>query len=129
MLCWDKALDAFESVLPSAADQDVMPQSAASDQPHAVKAASKKKQKGGKKAAAKDAKGPRAAAGSTAQFANSEEGATVEFFVAVPDDQQEEDLEESGEGSLHYPLAHVCQCIEGARRRLSLCLCSALTSA
>ncbi len=66
------------------------------EQPHASKAASKKKQKGGKKAASKGAKGPRAASGSTAQAEHSDDGPIVEFFVATPEDAQQEDLEPQG---------------------------------
>ena len=66
------------------------------EQPHASKAASKKKQKGGKKAASKGAKGPSAASGSTAHAEHSEDGPIVEFFVATPEDAQQEDLEPQG---------------------------------
>ncbi|KAL0020726.1 hypothetical protein WJX77_004972 [Trebouxia sp. C0004] len=64
--------------------------------PQSGKAASKKKQKGGKKAASKGAKGPRAASGSTAHAEHSEDGPIVEFFVATPEDAQQEDLEPQG---------------------------------
>ncbi len=65
------------------------------EQPHAGKAASKKKQKGGKKAASKGAKGPRAASDST-HAEHSEDGPIVEFFVATPEDAQQDDLEPQG---------------------------------
>ncbi|KAL0020724.1 hypothetical protein WJX77_004972 [Trebouxia sp. C0004] len=84
----------------SAGADSLLPQSAhdmlSAERPHAGKAASKKKQKGGKKAASKGAKGPRAASGSTAHAEHSEDGPIVEFFVATPEDAQQEDLEPQG---------------------------------
>ncbi|KAL0056125.1 hypothetical protein WJX82_007927 [Trebouxia sp. C0006] len=80
-----------DSLLPQSG-QDIL----SAEQPHASKAASKKKQKGGKKAASKGAKGPRAASGSTAQAEHSDDGPIVEFFVATPEDAQQEDLEPQG---------------------------------
>lgn len=84
----------------SAGADNLLPQSGqdvlSAEQPHAGKAASKKKQKGGKKAASKGAKGPRAASGSTAHAEHSEDGPVVEFFVATPEDAQQEDLEPQG---------------------------------
>ncbi|DBA67048.1 hypothetical protein WJX79_008484 [Trebouxia sp. C0005] len=111
----------------SAGADSLLPQSGqdmlSAEQPHAGKAASKKKQKGGRKAASKGAKGARAASGSTAHAEHSEDGPIVEFFVATPENAQQEDLEPQGTA----PEAVAISKLEPKARRLPPGALSAVT--